>query len=195
MFRKNDTSSPVLDRRTWLKWTAGAASAGILIGGLDELFGQNTTPSLYHPLGGAGRLALAFGAEWVWGQCGGKNKIHCGVDLACAAGTAIYAAYDGTVKAQFEDAGWKGCLVIEHRTPGGVVFTTTYWHVKTDRSWAQVKRGQKIGTVADLAGKSINHLHFGLRQAAYSEVAKRGALPVKAGCGDPAFPEKFVRPL
>jgi murein DD-endopeptidase MepM/ murein hydrolase activator NlpD len=58
-----------------------------------------------------------------------------------------------------------------------------------------VRRGQQIGVVYDLGSNS--HLHFGIRNAAYSNVGNRGALPKTRSCGpsDPQWPEQTVNPL
>ncbi len=186
-----------LSRRDLIRYF-GAGTAGLLLANLAEKAdAQGSTPALFHPLNGQGRLGLAFGADWTFEKCGGQWKKHCGVDLMCPAGTSVYAPFDGIVKARFMSSqGWMGCLILEHKAPGNFVFTTTLWHVDVTCG-STVVRGQKVGTVANLQGKSSNHLHFGLRNAAYTETAKCGALPVTATCDTryPAFPEKFVRPL
>ena len=55
-----------------------------------------------------------------------------------------------------------------------------------------VTKGQKIATVADLGDNT--HLHFGIRENAYSNISNRGALPQTDCGGDPAFPEYFIDP-
>lgn len=173
----------------------------LFVGG--DLLAAPSIPALFHPTNGVGNVILPFGAEWKWtpatSMCDGKFKRHAGVDIggAAVAGTAVYAAYDGTVKIKFVDTtgGWKGCVVIEHSDSKGNKFTTTYWHLNYSVG-ATVKKGEKIGTIADLGGKTTNHLHYGLRAAPYSAVAQRGALPYTMPCnGDPQFPEWFLRGL
>ena len=151
------------------------------------------------------RILLGFGDIWTWTYCGGLPKKHTGVDLKASVGEDVYAAYDGVVKAVYalsSKHNWGKGVVIEHSG-----FTTTYMHVNpVVIVGAHVNNGQKISTIINIDGDE--HLHFGVRNSAYSDVSKRGALPQKqgdsnydkeghfTGCkNDPLFPEKFVDPM
>jgi murein DD-endopeptidase MepM/ murein hydrolase activator NlpD len=150
------------------------------------------------------RILLEFGDIWTWTYCGGLPKKHTGVDLKASVGEDVYAAYDGVVKAVYalsSKHNWGKGVVIEHSG-----FTTTYMHVNpVVNEGAHVNKGQKISTLINIDGDE--HLHFGVRNSAYSDVSKRGALPQKHGNSDyqdgrftgcksaPLFPEKFVDPM
>ncbi len=197
-FHDDFTSEVEVTRRHTLRML-GLGAGAVLLGSAD-LQAAPSIPALFHPTNGVGNVILAFGTEWKWATstCDGKYKRHAGVDIggAAVAGTAVYAAFDGTVKIKFVDTkGWKGCVVIEHSDSKGNKFTTTYWHINYSVG-TTVKKGDKIGEIADLGGLTTNHLHYGLRAAPYSAVAQRGALPYTMACdGDPQFPEWFLRGL
>lgn len=178
------------------------ATGLLLTTGATEAFGRRRrrhTPSrprpprLHYPLQGRRRVLLGFGRTWVWQQCGGRYKRHVGTDLQASPGDAVFAAEPGHIKLAANNDTWGGVVVIEHRDYRGRLYTTTSWHLASFLRGGYVRRGQRIGVIADISAKTVNHLHFGLRLAPYSAVAQRGALP-RTGCdGDPGFPEYFVR--
>lgn len=155
-------------------------------------------PRLRWPLSGiaANRtITLGFDKNWTWGYCGGLPKKHTGIDLTAAVGESVYASDAGTVKAVY-NAGdnWGKGIVIDHG-----VFATTYMHVDPLVSEGlPVTKGQKIATIADINGF---HLHYNVRKGAYSDIAKRGALPQVSAIDnsycqdDPIFPENFINPI
>lgn len=168
---------------------------------------ETKIPTLCWPLRGtmtSRRVLRSFGADWTWRDCGGFYKKHVGVDLAADVGEEVYAVYDGVVKVIYTASlshNWGKGIVVEH--PG---FTSLYLHVIPLVEQGQwVRKGQKIAKIARI--DTLTHLHFGIRCAPYSEIAKRGALPQKhgqsdwqdgkfTGClTDPLFPEKFINPL
>jgi murein DD-endopeptidase MepM/ murein hydrolase activator NlpD len=176
----------------------GLGAGAVVLGGSTAVEAGPICPVLFHPTNNVGSVIFPYGADWQWAKgTDGKWKKHVGVDIGGNArkGTPVFAAADGTMKIQFVDPTWKGCMVIEHTDALSCRFTTVYWHVVFNTCFARVRRGQQIATIADLCGLTTNHLHFGLRLAPYSAIAQRGALPQTAGGGDPAFPEFFVRPL
>jgi murein DD-endopeptidase MepM/ murein hydrolase activator NlpD len=148
-------------------------------------------------------ITLGFGADWVVKKgCDDKWKKHTGIDISApdrdpkkVVGAPVYAAEQGKVIVVGNDPDWKGWVTIEHIDRNGQKFTTVYWHINPSvRVGQTVKRGQQIGTIANMTSP---HLHFGVRNAPYSNVANRGALPATKSCGkdDPQFPEKFENPL
>lgn len=89
--------------------------------------------------------------------------VHQGMDFACAEGTEVLAAVDGTVKSvTTEDRLYGGVITVEHSD--GV--TTVYRYVNPDenlKEGAKIARGEKIGTVMKATGAEIedgDHLHF-----------------------------------
>ena len=87
-----------------------------------------------------------------------KYSLHTGVDLGAAAGTAIYAAQDGTVVMSGTNGGFGYCVIIDH----GNGLRTLYGHCsKLLVSVGQtVKRGQTIALVGMTGSATGNHLHF-----------------------------------
>lgn len=149
-----------------------------------------TIPPLHWPLPGEignRTISLPFGSNWPWGECPpGIDKRHVGIDLSAVVGESVFAAEDGVVQAIIYDPPWEYGVTIEHSG-----FTTVCWHVNPVVSLGQaVSEGQLIATIANLG--SNTHFHFGVRDASYSNISNRGALPTTDCDGDPAFPEFFV---
>lgn len=88
----------------------------------------------------------------------GKISYHNGYDLACAKGTEIYAADDGTVVIAKWNGGYGNCVTINHG--GGIM--TLYGHCSSLNvvSGQQVKRGDVIAYVGTTGRSTGNHLHF-----------------------------------
>ena len=88
----------------------------------------------------------------------GATAYHNGYDLACAKGTEIYAADDGTVVIAGWNGGYGNCVTINHG--GGVM--TLYGHCNSLNvvSGQQVKRGDVIAYVGTSGRSTGNHLHF-----------------------------------
>ncbi|MDR1917611.1 MAG: M23 family metallopeptidase [Christensenellaceae bacterium] len=81
----------------------------------------------------------------------GRWELHGGYDLGAAAGTAVVAAYDGTVKSVSTGNTLTGTVVrIEHANG----LETVYSSLGTVNvvAGATVKKGDAIGTVGDTAG-------------------------------------------
>ncbi|GFO96663.1 hypothetical protein ig2599ANME_0852 [groundwater metagenome] len=156
-------------------------------------------PPLKWPLNGTlsdRTILLDFGANWTYGECPyGVYKKHVGIDVTAIKGENVSAAEDGEVEAKVSDSKhpeWKYGIVIEHS--GVNNFTTVYWHIDPIvNEGDHVTKGQKIGTIANIAPYAI-HLHFGVRNSSYSDIATRGALPQTDCGGYPAFPEYFIDP-
>ncbi len=95
---------------------------------------------------------------WVVSAYFGDGRNHQAIDLACSAGTSIYAVRGGTVVS----AGWDGTygysVVIDH----GNGLQTRYAHQKTlyVSAGERVEASQVIGTVGKTGKATGNHLHF-----------------------------------
>ncbi|MCR4901655.1 MAG: peptidoglycan DD-metalloendopeptidase family protein [Butyrivibrio sp.] len=91
----------------------------------------------------------------------GIQKMHNGIDLAAPAGTAILAAYTGTVVAASYEASMGNYVMINH----GDGLYTVYMHCsKLYVSQGQsVTKGQTIAAVGTTGRSTGNHLHFGVR--------------------------------
>jgi len=128
--------------------------------------------------------------------CDGYLKKHAVIDILAPKWAPVFAAENATVVVVSYDPTWCYWATLEHRDWQGLRYTSVYWHIVPAVSQGQtVSRGQQIGWVADMGANT--HLHFGGRNAPYSNTANRGALPRYTPCGtyDPVFPEVFVNPL
>lgn len=139
-------------------------------------------PQLSWPCSARG-ITLYFGYDWssYATKCTNLQWKHTGIDINASAGSDVYAAEAGTVKvSQSSNSDWKDFVTIEHKDSQGNKYTTVYWHLKnrkvfTSGNTKTVTRGQKIAEVADMG--SNTHLHFGVRNASYSNTSNRGGLP------------------
>lgn len=157
-------------------------------------------PRLYWPTKRGAPIACRFGDDWVERGCDGRLKRHAGTDIDVKAGSPVYAAETGRIIVIGFDHRWQGWVTIEHTDRKGNRYTTVYWHINPLGKWKVgdvVKRGEQIGTVAKMKSEKDEHLHFGVRNAPYSNVANRGALPRTRSCSpdNPQFPEHFEDPL
>lgn len=91
----------------------------------------------------------------------GVMKFHNGVDLAAPAGSAILAAYDGTVISAAYNDSMGNYVMINH---GDGVYTI-YMHASAlyVSSGQKVSKGETIAAVGTTGRSTGNHLHFGVR--------------------------------
>ena len=133
--------------------------------------------------------------------------VDAGIDIAAPAGSNVYAAEAGTVKAVILPdpvMNPMGLVIIEHTDVTGGTYTTSYSGVITTFLTVDlpVNKGEIIGTVQDFGTATaglVTELHFGVRNAPYdnSMLAGTRSLPTTAvvSWGLPAFPEKYVDPI
>ena len=91
----------------------------------------------------------------------GIYRMHNGVDLACAAGTPIYASRGGLVEvAGYQADGAGNYIQLNH----GDGFRSIYMHMTNYivKQGAYVAPGQIIGYVGNTGLSKGNHLHFGI---------------------------------
>ncbi|SDB37948.1 murein hydrolase activator EnvC [Butyrivibrio sp. INlla16] len=91
----------------------------------------------------------------------GIQKMHNGIDLAAASGSAILAAYDGKVVAAAYNSTMGNYVMISH----GSGLYTIYMHASSlsVSTGAEVTKGQRIGSVGSTGRSTGPHLHFGVR--------------------------------
>lgn len=91
----------------------------------------------------------------------GDGRGHNGLDIAAPAGTAIYAAMEGTVTLARTNSGYGKCVIIQH--PNGM--TTLYGHASQlyVSAGEYVTRGQAIAAVGQTGWATGNHVHFEAR--------------------------------
>ena len=94
----------------------------------------------------------------------GTNRMHNGVDMACAQGTPIYATRAGTVTTAAYQAGGAGNYVSINHGDG---FASIYMHMTHYVVYAgqTVAQGQLIGYVGSTGISTGPHLHFGISYA------------------------------
>lgn len=91
----------------------------------------------------------------------GIQKMHNGIDLAAASGSAILAAYNGKVVAAAYNSTMGNYIMIDH----GSGLYTIYMHASSlyVSTGTEVTKGQKIAAVGSTGRSTGPHLHFGVR--------------------------------
>ena len=94
----------------------------------------------------------------------GTNRMHNGIDMACASGTPIYATRAGKVTTAAYQAGGAGNYVSINHGDG---FASIYMHMTHYVVYAgqSVTQGQLIGYVGSTGISTGPHLHFGISYA------------------------------
>ncbi len=94
----------------------------------------------------------------------GYQRMHNGIDMACAQGTPIYATRSGVVTVASYQAGGAGNYVSINHGDG---FSSIYMHMTHYIVYVgqQVSRGQVIGYVGSTGISTGPHLHFGIAYA------------------------------
>ncbi|GAA1248319.1 murein DD-endopeptidase MepM/ murein hydrolase activator NlpD [Microbacterium phyllosphaerae] len=117
--------------------------------------------ALVSPGSGEVRYPLPQGSYNVSRTVGGA---HQGADMLAPAGTPIYAAAAGVVRASAESIGGYGVCVMLDSVVGGQRVQTTYGHMTYGSRQVQagetVAAGQLIGFVGSTGRSTANHLHF-----------------------------------
>nr|WP_314844986.1 M23 family metallopeptidase [uncultured Microbacterium sp.] len=117
--------------------------------------------SLVSPGSGEVRYPLPQGSYNVSRTVGGA---HQGADMLAPAGTPIYAAAAGVVRASAESIGGYGVAVMLDSVVGGQRVQTTYGHMiygsRQVQAGETVAAGQLIGFVGSTGRSTANHLHF-----------------------------------
>jgi murein DD-endopeptidase MepM/ murein hydrolase activator NlpD len=94
----------------------------------------------------------------------GTNRMHNGIDMACAQGTPIYATRAGKVTTAAYQAGGAGNYVSINHLDG---FASIYMHMThyVVSAGQSVNAGQLIGYVGSTGISTGPHLHFGISYA------------------------------
>lgn len=94
----------------------------------------------------------------------GINRMHNGIDMACAQGTPIYATRAGKVTTAAYQAGGAGYYVSINHLDG---FSSIYMHMTNFvvSAGQSVTQGQLIGYVGSTGISTGPHLHFGISYA------------------------------
>lgn len=95
---------------------------------------------------------------------GADSGGHQGADMLAPAGTPIYAAAAGVVRASADSIGGYGVAIMIDHVIGGQQVGTTYGHMTYGTRLVQVgqtvQAGQMIGQVGSTGSSTANHLHF-----------------------------------
>ncbi|WP_435746481.1 M23 family metallopeptidase [Microbacterium sp. PMB16] len=117
--------------------------------------------ALVSPGSGEVRYPLPGGSYTQGRTIGGG---HNGADMLAPAGTPIYAAAAGVVRASAESIGGYGVCIMIDSVVGGQQVQTTYGHMTYNSRQVQtgqtVSAGQLIGYVGSTGRSTANHLHF-----------------------------------
>ena len=117
--------------------------------------------ALTAPGSGEVRYPLPMGSWKVSRTVGGG---HNGADMLAPAGTPIYAAAAGVVRASAESIGGYGVCIMIDSVIGGQRVQTTYGHMiygsRQVQAGQTVSAGQLIGYVGSTGRSTANHLHF-----------------------------------
>lgn len=164
--RQNDYLQLLQDpqyEELWAELLGGFAQGG------GELMNPDSTRiptgTLQWPLPVAGTITSQFGHRV--DPITGEVSSHTGTDIACAEGTPILAAADGTVTVANGLDSWGGSygyyIQIDHS--GGL--ETLYAHCSSIcvTTGQQVQAGQVIGYVGHTGRVTGNHLHFELKES------------------------------
>ena len=94
----------------------------------------------------------------------GYQRMHNGIDMACAQGTPIYATRAGTVTTASYQAGGAGYYVSINHLDG---FSSVYMHMTNYvvSAGQSVSQGQLLGYVGSTGLSTGPHLHFGISYA------------------------------
>ena len=142
----------------WTELLGGFAQGGGKLMNPDST--RTPTGTLQWPLPVAGTITSQFGHRV--DPITGEVSSHTGTDIACAEGTPILAAADGTVTVANSLDSWGGSYGYYIQIDHGGGLETLYAHcssicVTTDQ---QVQAGQVIGYVGHTGRATGNHLHL-----------------------------------
>jgi murein DD-endopeptidase MepM/ murein hydrolase activator NlpD len=95
-----------------------------------------------------------------------KTVYHGGIDIACAEGTPILAAADGTVIVANSTDSWGGSYDYYVKIQHNDTYSTLYAHCSAIAvtNGQTVVKGQVIAYVGSTGNSSGNHLHFEVYQ-------------------------------
>ena len=145
----------------WAELLGGFAQGG---GELMNPDGTRTpTGTLQWPLPVAGTITSQFGHRV--DPITGEVSSHTGTDIACAEGTPILAAADGTVTVANGLDSWGGSYGYYIQIDHGGGLETLYSHCSSIcvTTGQQVQAGQVIGYVGHTGRATGNHLHLEIR--------------------------------
>ena len=145
----------------WAELLGGFAQGGGELMNPDST--RTPTGTLQWPLPVAGTITSQFGHRV--NPITGEVSSHTGTDIACAEGTPILAAADGTVTVANGLDSWGGSYGYYIQIDHGGGLETLYAHCSSIcvTTGQQVQAGQVIGYVGHTGRATGSHLHFEVR--------------------------------
>ena len=145
----------------WAELLGGFAQGGGEL--MDPDSTRTPTGTLQWPLPVAGTITSQFGHRV--DPITGEASSHTGTDIACAEGTPILAAADGTVTVANGLDSWGGSYGYYIQIDHGGGLETLYAHCSSIcvATGQQVQAGQVIGYVGHTGRVTGNHLHLEVR--------------------------------
>ena len=145
----------------WAELLGGFAQGGGELMNPDST--RTPTGTLQWPLPVAGTITSQFGHRV--NPITGEVSSHTGTDIACAEGTPILAAADGTVTVANGLDSWGGSYGYYIQIDHGGGLETLYAHCSSicGTTGQQVQAGQVIGYVGHTGRATGSHLHFEVR--------------------------------
>ena len=145
----------------WAELLGGFAQGGGELMNPDST--RTPTGTLQWPLPVAGTITSQFGHRV--DPITGEVSSHTGTDIACAEGTPILAAADGTVTVANSLDSWGGSYGYYIQIDHGSGLETLYAHCSSIcvTTGQQVQAGQVIGYVGHTGRVTGNHLHLEVR--------------------------------
>ena len=145
----------------WAELLGGFAQGGGELMNPDST--RTPTGTLQWPLPVAGTITSQFGHRV--DPITGEVSSHTGTDIACAEGTPILAAADGTVTVANGLDSWGGSYGYHVQIDHGGGLETLYAHCSSIcvTTGQQVQAGQVIGYVGHTGRATGSHLHFEVR--------------------------------
>ena len=142
----------------WTELLGGFAQGGGELMNPDST--RTPTGTLQWPLPVAGTITSQFGHRV--DPITGEVSSHTGTDIACAEGTPILAAADGTVTVANSLDSWGGSYGYYIQIDHGGGLETLYAHCSSIcvTTGQQVQAGQVIGYVGHTGRATGSHLHF-----------------------------------
>ncbi|MCI5210383.1 MAG: M23 family metallopeptidase, partial [Candidatus Electrothrix sp. ATG2] len=145
----------------------------VLLSFSDNSFAYSTADSFRYPLNSGGwYLSQDF---CVWNSSFGGY--HLGEDLVVNDGLElpVYAPANGIVKHNMSRTSYGRVVIIEHRLTDGSYVTSVHGHMRSAgivSVGTEVSKGDLIGYLSsdynENGGYAFTHLHFGIREGAYS---------------------------
>ena len=139
---------------------AAAAAAAAQSGGSPVSFGGGAGAWMMWP-SYTSYITSYYGYRYL--ELYGYTRLHAGVDVGAAYGTAVWAAAGGTVIQAGWNGGYGNCVMINH----GNGYTTLYGHMSQIyvSSGQTVSMGDTIGLVGSTGNSTGPHLHFEVRSS------------------------------